>query len=74
MRTKKTFELPGGGPYEQFEDPQECLVRDLAKIFLTSKFSYLLFRKPTYKSENGTANMRWLLTNSKPPGPINMVQ
>jgi len=40
-----------------------------AKIFFTSKFSYVLFCNPTNKTETGTAN-RWETTNSKPHGPI----
>jgi hypothetical protein len=30
---------------------QQCWVCDLAKIFLTSKFSYLLFCNPTHKTD-----------------------
>jgi len=40
------------------EHLQRCSVCDPAKIFFTSKFSYLLFCNPTYKTETGTAN-RW---------------
>jgi hypothetical protein len=43
-----------------------------AKIFFTSKFSYLFICNPTHKTETGTAN-RWGTTNSKPPGPIIMM-
>jgi hypothetical protein len=46
------------------EHLQQCSKCDLAKIFFTSKFSYLLFFA-------GTAN--WGTTNSKPPGPIIMM-
>jgi hypothetical protein len=35
--------------------PHRCSVCDPAYIFLTSKFSYLLFCNPTHKTENGTA-------------------
>jgi hypothetical protein len=35
-------------------------VCDPAKVFLTSEFSYLLFRNPTHKTETRTAN-RWEL-------------
>ncbi len=42
------------------------------KTFLTSKFSYLLFCNPTYKTETGTA-YRWGTSNSKPHGPIIMM-
>ncbi len=45
---------------------------DLAKIFFTSKFSYVLFCNPTNKTETGTAN-RWGTTTNKPPGPIIMM-
>jgi hypothetical protein len=38
------------------EHPQWCLVCDAAQIFLTSKFSYLPFSKPTHKSKSGVAN------------------
>ncbi len=46
-----------------FEHTQLCVcpvvVCDPAKIFLTSKFSYLLFCNPAHKKQNwGTAN-RW---------------
>jgi len=34
-----------------------------------SKFSYFLFDNPTNKTETGTA-YTWGTTNSKPPGPI----
>ncbi len=45
---------------------------DPAKIFLTSKFSYLLVSIPTHKTKTRTAN-RWETTNSKAPGPIIMM-
>jgi hypothetical protein len=45
---------------------------DLAKIFFTSKFSYLLFCNPSHKSETGIAN-RWGTSNIKPPEPIIMM-
>jgi hypothetical protein len=41
--------------------PQRSSVCDPAKIFLTSKFSYLLFCNPTHKTKTGTAN-RWETT------------
>ncbi len=44
-------------PY-YLEHPHQCLVCDPAKIFLTSKFVYLLFCNPTHKTE--IAN-RWEL-------------
>jgi len=47
-------------------------VCDPAKIFLTSKFSYLRFSKPTYKTKTGTATNRWETTNSNPPGPTKL--
>jgi len=50
---------------------QWCSVCDPAKIFLTSKFSYLLFSNPTHKTKSGTANRRET-TNSKSPRPIIM--
>ncbi len=46
-------------------------VSDPAKIFLTSKFSSLLFSNPTHKTT--AANNRWETTNSKPHGPIIML-
>jgi hypothetical protein len=52
--------------------PAVCSVWDAAKIFFTSKFSYLLFCNPTHQTETGTAN-RWGTTSSKPPGPIIMM-
>jgi hypothetical protein len=42
------------------------------KIFVTSKFSYVLFYNPTHKTEIGTTN-QWGITNSKPPRPIIMM-
>jgi hypothetical protein len=42
-------------------------------IFLTSKFSYLLFCTPTHKTETETAN-RWETTNSQPLAPIIMIR
>jgi hypothetical protein len=44
----------------------------LAKIFLTSKFSYSLFSNPTHKTKTETTN-RLETTNRKPLGPIIMV-
>jgi hypothetical protein len=49
------------------ENLYQCSVCDLAKIFLTSKFSYSLFSNLTHKTKTGTAN-RSETTNSKPPG------
>jgi hypothetical protein len=46
-------------------------VCDPAKMFFTSKFSFVLFCNHTCKTETGTAN-RWETTNSKPLGPIIM--
>ncbi len=43
-----------------------------AKIFFTSKFSYLLFCNPNHETETRTAS-RWGTTNSKPPWPIIMI-
>jgi hypothetical protein len=48
---------------------QRCSVCDLAKIFFTSKFSYLLFVNPNIKTNTGISN-RCGTTNSKPLGPI----
>jgi hypothetical protein len=56
----------------ELEHLQRCSVCDPAKIFLTSKFSYLPFFNPTHQNKTGTAN-RWETTNSKPPGPITMI-
>ncbi len=41
----------------------QCSVSHPTKIFLTSKFSYLLFLNPTHKTKTETANM-WENTNS----------
>jgi hypothetical protein len=54
------------------EHPHRCSICYPAKIFLTSKFSYLHFCNPTDKTELGIAN-RWETTNSKPRGPIMMI-
>jgi hypothetical protein len=55
------------------EHLQRCSVCDpAAKKNFTSKFSYVLFCNPTYKTETGTAN-RWGTTNSKPLGRIIMM-
>jgi hypothetical protein len=54
------------------EHLQRCSECDTAKIFLTSKFSYLPFSNPTHKNKTGTANS-WETTNSKPPGPVIMI-
>jgi hypothetical protein len=54
------------------EHLQRCSVCDPVKIFVTSKFSYVLFCNPTNKTETGTAN-RWKTTTYKPPGPIIMM-
>ncbi len=48
-------------------------VWDLAKIFLTSKFSNLLFLNPNHKTKTETAN-RWETTNTNPLGIKNMEQ
>jgi hypothetical protein len=42
---------------------------EYAKIFLTSKFNYLLFPNPTHKEKTRTAN-RWETANRNPPGSI----
>jgi len=47
-------------------------VCDPAKIYFTSKFSYVLFCDPTHKTEIRTAR-RGATANSKPPGPIIMM-
>jgi hypothetical protein len=41
------------------------------KIFLTFKFSNLLFSNPSHKTKTGTAN-RWETTSSNPPWPIKL--
>jgi hypothetical protein len=51
---------------------QRCSVCDPAKIFFTSKFSYLILFNPTHQAQIGTAN-RWETTNCKPSGPIIMM-
>jgi hypothetical protein len=56
----------------KFEHLQQWPLCDPTKIFLTSKFSYLLFSTPTHKTKTGTAN-RWETTNSKALGPIIMI-
>ncbi len=45
---------------------------DTAKIFFTSKFSYLLFTTPpTHQTQTGVSKyVRWGITNSKPLEPI----
>jgi hypothetical protein len=48
---------------------QRCSACNPAKLFFTSKFSYLIFCNPTHKTETGIAN-RWGTTDSEPPGPI----
>jgi len=50
-------------------------VCDPAKIFLTSKFSYLLFFFPTqtHRTKTGTAN-RWKISNYTKPPSTNMDQ
>jgi len=42
------------------------------KIFFTSKFIYFIFCNPTHKIETLITN-RWGTTNSKPLGPIIMM-
>jgi len=49
-----------------------CSVCNRAKIFFTSKFSYLLFSNPSHNTETGIAD-RWGTTNIKPSGPIIMM-
>ncbi len=52
--------------------PPECSVCDPAKIFLTSKISYLfIFPNPTHKTTTGTAN-RWETTSSNPNWPMKL--
>jgi hypothetical protein len=50
-----------------------CSVLDHAKIFLTSKLSYLLFffPAPPHKTKTGIA-MRWETTNNNSLGPIRL--
>jgi hypothetical protein len=77
MLVKEDWSLP-----KTFEDVWETTspksissgahsVCDPAKIFFTSKSSYLLLWNPTDKTETETTN-RWGSTNSKPLGPIIM--
>jgi hypothetical protein len=47
-------------------------VHEVAKIFLTFKYSYLLFPNPAHKTKTVTANW-WEATNSKPPRLIIMI-
>jgi hypothetical protein len=47
--------------FENVRASHQSLGCDLAKIFLTSKFSYLDFCNPTHKTETRTANMWELL-------------
>ncbi len=54
------------------EHPLQCSACELTKIFLTSKFSYLLFPTLTHKTKIETANSQEI-TNNKPPRPINMI-
>ncbi len=56
----------------RFEHLQQWPLCDPTTIFLTSKFSYLLFSKPSHKTKIGTAN-RWETTNSRALGPIIMI-
>jgi hypothetical protein len=58
--------------YAALEHLQRCSVCDPAKIFFTFKFSCVLFCNLTNKTETGTSN-KWGTTNSKPPGPIIMM-
>jgi hypothetical protein len=51
---------------------QRCWVFDPVNVLLTSNSSYLVFRNPSDKTKIGIAN-RWGITNSKPPGPIIMM-
>ncbi len=77
---KETFgeKNPPNSPYLKasqiaiWEHLQRYSVCDSAKIFFTSKFSYVLFCNPTHKTETGTTN-RWGTTYSKPPGRIIMI-
>jgi hypothetical protein len=52
--------------------PTGAQVCESAKIFFTSKFSYVLFCNPTHKTETETTN-RWGTSNSKPLGLIIMM-
>jgi hypothetical protein len=60
--------------YDKFQEHhlQQWSVCAPPKIFFTCKFSYIGFCKPANKTETGIAN-RWWTTNSKPPGPIIMM-
>jgi hypothetical protein len=49
------------GCYAYKRHTHQCLGCDLAKIFLTSKFSYLDFCNPTHKTETQAAHMWELL-------------
>jgi hypothetical protein len=62
----------GALPWHMLEHLHRCSVCDPAKIFLTSKFSYLLFFNPAHKVKLGQQIRERLTTNSKPPGAIIM--
>ncbi len=54
------------------DDLEQCSIYDPVQMFLTSKFSYLLFLNPHRKTKTGTA-IRWEeSTNSNPLGPIKL--
>ncbi len=57
------------------EHPLQCSPCDLTKIFLTSKFSYLLFSTLTHKTKIETANSQEItdITKNKAPRPIIMI-
>jgi hypothetical protein len=60
------------GGKKELEHLQQCTVCDPAKIFLTPKFSYLLFYQtpPSFPPKIKTKPIsRWETTNSNPPGP-----
>jgi hypothetical protein len=50
----------------------QCSICDPPQIFLTSKFSYFLFRNPLHWIERGTAN-RYKLLIANQPGLIIMI-
>jgi hypothetical protein len=54
------------------ESPLQCSLCDHAKMFLTSEFSDLLFRKLNHKTQRGDCKQVGT-TNSKPPGLIIMI-
>jgi hypothetical protein len=58
---------------QSLEHLQWCPACNLAKMFLTSKFSYLLLSNLTHKLRfTGTAN-KWKMTNNKALRPVIMI-